>query len=155
MICYLNLIAHEVSHRMFLLNLTLLQFYSFLPENIKFQGSFEIDCALLHTNFFLLEEILSLGSFLHRIFHFHLPNSFFIFLDQNFLVIIIIHAFVSNHLYRMLVLYVRDLRLNCFFHFTLFLLRLFLYRQLKRLMAALIFIYFYLEFLIILFYYFH
>lgn len=148
----LNLKAREVSHRMSLLNLTLRQLYSFPPKNIKSQGSFEIDCVLLHTNFFLLEEILSLGWFLHRIFHFHLPNSFFIFLDLNFLVIIIIRAFASNHLYRMLVPYVHDLHQNCFFHFNLFLLRLFLYQLLKHLMAILISIYFYLEFLIILFY---
>lgn len=99
-----------------------------------------------------MEEILSLGWFLHRIFHFHLPKTFFIYLDLNFLVIIIVRAFVSNHLYRMSVLYVHDLRLNCFFHFSLFLLRLFLFQLLKRLMAVLISIYFYLEFLIILFY---
>ena len=155
LIYYLNLKAREVSHKMFLLNLTLRQLYSFPPKNIKSQGSYEIDYVLLHINFFLLEEILFLGWFLHRIFRFHLLNSFFIFLDLNFLVIIIVHAFALNHLYRMSVLYVHDLHQNYFFHFSLFLLHLFLYRLLKHLMAVSISIYFYSEFLIILFYYFH
>ena len=155
LIYYLNLKVREVSHKMFLLNLTLRQPYSFPPKNIKSQGSFEIDCALQHTNFFLLVEILSLGQLLYQIFHFHLLDLFFIFLDLNFLVIIIIHAFASNHLYQMSELYVHDPHQNYFFHFGLFLLRLFLYPLLKHLMAILISIYFYLEFLIILSYYFH
>jgi hypothetical protein len=102
--------AREVSHRMSLSNLTLRQLCSFPPKNIESRGSFEIDCALLRTDFFLLEEILYAGCFLRRIFQFHLPDSFFIFLDLNFLVIIIVHAFALNHLYRMSVLYVHDLR---------------------------------------------